>query len=414
MKVYYKIPVFFTYVLFAIILLTANSCNEKKSEARAKFSFDDDGMLLIKGERKFIIGSYHLPKTEDPFNTLASNGYNYTKVSDAAELNVAEENGLHAWIYTNSIKNEKKEEDEKRITSLVNEFKDHPALLFWEMEDEPSFTWNSAAPRISPEQMQETFDFIKQIDPDHLIITNHGPVNLISTLKKYNSSTDLVAVDVYPVIPHGIVPSYALYPDGLQGDLLNPYISQVGEYVDKMKNVVHDSKPIFMVLQGFSWEMLKPEEERDTSMILYPTYEESRFMAYNAIVHGANGIIYWGTNYTPQPSPFMDDLNLVTMELAEMQEVLASPTIDLNIKKEYHELMYSVDTGVEIMVKKAGGKTYLLTVNSDKNQVKVTLDGLINFKVASVLKENRTIKIENGKLTETYKPFGVHIYELDK
>ena len=413
MKIDYKIPGFFICTVFAILLLTTSSCNEKKDEIRAKFSFDEDGMLLIKGERKFIIGSYHLPKTEDPFNTLAFNGYNYTKVSDAAEIDAAGENDLYAWIYTNSIKNEKREEDEKRITSLVNEFKDHPALLFWEMEDEPSFTWNSAEPRISPEQMQETYDFIKQIDTEHLIITNHGPVNLISTLKKYNSSTDLVAVDVYPVIPHGIVPSYALYPDGLQGDLLNPYISQVGEYVDKMKKVVRDAKPIFMVLQGFSWEMLKPEEERDTSMILYPTYEESRFMAYNAIVHGANGIIYWGTNYTPQPSPFMDDLNKVTRELAEMQEVLAAPAIDLNIKKEYHELMYSVDAGVEIMVKKVGGKIYLLTVNSDKNPVKVTLDGLMNFSVASVLKENRTVKIEHGKLTDAYQPFGVHIYELD-
>jgi hypothetical protein len=110
----------------------------------------------------------------------------------------------------------------------------------------------------------------------------------------------------------------------------------------------------------------------------------------------------------------MDDLNLVTKELAEMQEVLAAPTIELNIKIEYHELMYSVDTGVEIIAKKVGGKTYLLTVNSDKNLVKVTLDGLMNFKVASVLKENRTIKIENGKLTDTYEPFGVHIYELEK
>lgn len=413
MKTYYKIPRFFTHVLFALILLSAISCNEKKKETIAKYSFGEDGMLLVKGERKFIIGSYHLPKTETPYNTLASNGYNYVRVKDGTEMDAAIENGLYAWIYTNSIKNEKREEDEKRITSLVNELKDHPALLFWEIEDEPSFTWNSAASRISPEQMQETYDFIKQIDSEHLIITNHGPVNLISTLQKYNSSTDLVACDVYPVIPHGIVPSYALYPDGLQGDLLNPYISQVGEYVDKMKKVVHDSKPIFMVLQGFSWEMLKPEEERDTSMILYPTYEESRFMAYNAIVHGANGIIYWGTNYTPQPSPFIDDLNFVTKELAEMQEVLAAPSIDLNLKKEYHELMYSVDAGVEMVAKKVGEKTYLFTVNSDKNPVKITLNGLMNFKEATVLKENRTIKIENGKLTDSYKPFGVHIYLLD-
>ena len=398
--------------MFAILLLVTNSCNEKKSETREKFSFDEDGMLTIKDERKFIIGSYHLPKTATPFKTLASNGYNYVRVNNAAEMDIADENGLYTWIYTNSITNEKEDEDIKRISTLVNQLKDHPALLFWEIEDEPAFTWNSAEPRVLPGQMQETYDFIKQIDPEHLIITNHGPVNLISTLQKYNSSTDLVACDVYPVVPHGIVPSYALYPDGLQGDLLNPYISQVGEYVDKMKKVVKESKPIFMVLQGFSWEMLKPEEKRDSTMILYPTYEESRFMAYNAIVHGANGIIYWGTNYTPQPSAFIDDLNKVTMELTEMQDVLAAPGIDLKITKEYHELMYSVDTGVEFITKIINDETYLISVNSDKNPVKVTFSGLDKYKSVTVLKENRSIEINEGQFTENYKPFGVHIYKL--
>ncbi|NOR74547.1 MAG: hypothetical protein GQ525_05260 [Draconibacterium sp.] len=414
MEKYNKIQRLSVYIMFSIILLIANSCNERNNETRANFNFDEDGMLVINGKRKFIIGSYYLPKTETPFNTLAANGYNYVRTKDAAGMDAAHKNNLYAWIYTKSITKEKKEEDIKRITNMVNELKNHPALLFWEMEDEPSFKWNSAASRISPEQMKETYDFIKQLDPEHLIITNHGPVNLISTLQKYNASTDLVACDVYPVVPYGIKPSYALYPDGLQCDLLNPYISQVGEYVAKMKKVVHNSKPVFMVLQGFSWEILKKESERDTSMILYPTYEESRFMAYNAIISGANGIIYWGTNYAPQPSPFINDLNKVTKELAEMQNVLAAPTVKLNIKKEYHELMYSVDTGVEILVKEVDGKTYLLAVNSDKNPVKVTLDGLIKFGGASVLKENRNLKVENGKLTDTFNPFDVHVYKLNK
>ncbi len=291
---------------------------------------------------------------------------------------------------------------------------DHPSLLCWEIADEPAFNWNNPEPRITHEKMLETYSLIKSQNSQHLVFTNHGPVNLISTLQKYNSSTDIVGVDVYPVIPHGITPTYALYPDGLQGDLLNPYISQVGEYVDKMKKVVNDSKPVFAVLQGFSWEMLKPEGERDLSMIQYPTFDESRFMAYNAIVHGANGILYWGTNYTPQPSSFIDDLNKVTKELAELQSVLASETVELKIEKEYHELMYSIDTGVEILVKKVNGKTYLLTVNSDKNPVKVSFSGLNEFNNAKVLNEERSIKIIENKLTDYYEPFGVHIYELIK
>ncbi len=179
-----------------------------------------------------------------------------------------------------------------------------------------------------------------------------------------------------------------------------------------MKRVVNHSKPVFMVLQAFSWEMLKKEEERDSTMINYSSFEESRFMAYNAIVHGATGILYWGSNYTPQPSPFMDDLNKVTRELAGMQEILSATNVELNIIKEYHELGYSVDTGIEVLAKKVNDTYYLISVNADKNPVKVSLTGLDKFDKANVLSEDRTVTIEQGLLTDSFGPFDVHIYEL--
>ncbi len=241
---------------------------------KGRFYYDDDGMLVINGKRTFIIGSYHHPKTYRPYEELAKHGYNYTRVkADKAELDSSHAHHLMTWMVTGSIKSDNRSADKERIALLVNRFKNHPSLLCWEMEDEPAFTWNSAEPRIKPEPLIETYRLIKKEDPHHPVITNHGPVNLISTLAKYNRSTDIVACDVYPVIPHGIEPTYALYPDSLQGDLLNPYISQVGEYVDKMKKVVNNAMPVFMVLQAFAWEMLKKEEDRDTTMILYPGYK---------------------------------------------------------------------------------------------------------------------------------------------
>jgi len=370
-------------------------------------------MLIIEDKRAFIIGSYHLPKSEKPYRELSENGFNYVRISpDKESLDRANEYDLKTWISVGSIKEGSEEDDKKRITEIIKNFEIHPALLCWEMVDEPAFTWGSAEPRVQPQPLKLTYDFINSLDNEHMIFTNHAPTNLISTLQKYNNSTNIVGVDVYPVLPYGIEPTYALYPDGLQGDLLNPYISQVGEYIDKMKKVVLNSKPIFAVLQGFSWEMLKPKNERTESMIQYPTYDESRFMAYNAIVHGANGILYWGMSYTPQPSAFISDLYKVTNELSEMQNVLSETNSELRISKNYHELMYSVDTGVECIVKEVDDKLYLISVNSDKNPVKVTFTGLHKFSKAEVLKENRSLKILDGELTDTYKPFGVHVYKI--
>ena len=397
-----------------ISLLSAKGCFEKAEAQTNKIRCDKDGMLVINHKRMFIIGSYYLPKAENPYQELAANGYNYIKVNGSrSELDSAQHHRLYTWISTGSVKNGN-QKDAGRISELVANTKDHPSLLCWEIEDEPAFTWNSADPRVTPEQMLETYHLIKQNDPEHLITTNHGPVNLVSTLQKYNSSTDIVSCDIYPVIPHGIRPDYALYPDGFQGDLLNTYISQVGEYADKMKEVVNGSKPVFMILQGFAWEMLKPESKRDKQMILYPTYAESRFMAFDAIVHGATGIVYWGTSFAPQPSGFMNDLNRVTKELAALQNVLASKNANQPIEKEYHELRYSVDRGVEFLAKKVQDKTYLITVNSDKNPVMITFHNLNKYKSVRVLNEDRSISLEGGTLTDQYKPFDVHIYELGK
>ena len=84
------------------------------------------------------------------------------------------------------------------------------------------------------------------------------------------------------------------------------------------------------------------------------------------------------------------------------------------INKEYHELGHSIDTGVEFITKELNGKTYLISVNSDKNPVKVTFSGLDKFKTVEILKENRSLKISRGELTEDFEPFGVHIYKLSE
>jgi hypothetical protein len=370
-------------------------------------------MLVIDGKRTFIIGSYYQYAGDEPFEEMAGDGYNYLRLGkDLSALDIAWAHGLHAWVSIGSIDPENREESSRQLRATVNELKNHPGLLCWETQDEPAFTWNSAELRVPPDQLIETYDLIKQEDPQHLVYMNHGPVNLISTLQKFNPATDIIACDIYPVIPRGIRLSYALFPDGKQGDLLNTYISQVGEYADKMRQVGGASKPLFMVLQGFSWEMLRAEEDRDPAMILYPSYEQTRFMTYNSIIHGANGILFWGTRFTPPEASFWDDLKRVTRELGDMHDVLSAPSLEMGVGKRYHELGNSVDAGVEILTKAVQEDVYLITANADRYPVKVTLSGLNNFQLARVLTEDRVLDIVGGELTDDYQPFDVHIYLL--
>jgi len=401
------------FIIWGALLMIA-ACQTRTHQIQQKVMIDDDGMLIINGQRTFIIGSYNLAKSGQPFQELADTGFNLVHVAaDSQQLNRAAAANLYAWISIGTIDTTDPEQSRNKLKALVTKFKDHLALLIWESVDEPAWTWNKAECRVPPEPFIEGYELVKSIDPQHVMYMNHAPVNLVSTLRKYNAGTDIVAWDIYPVVPCGLPPMYALFPDGMQGDLLNTTISQVGEYADKMRCVAGANKPLFAVLQGFAWEALR-NKDRDESKILYPTYEESRFMAFNAIIHGVNGINYWGTAYTPQPSEFWTTLKKVVAELASLQPVLSARTIQLKLNQTYHEMGHSLDAGVEILAKKANNSIYLITANADKNPVKVTLSGLTGYNRAKVHGENRAIQIGNGAMIESYAPFDVHIYQLEK
>lgn len=385
-------------------------------------AYDDDGMVTVDDRRTLIIGIYHMgskysPQSrEESLAELAEAGFNLVQSGAKQEdLDAIHAAGLMAWVSVGTLDLEKKEESATRLRRIIETVRDHPALAFLETVDEPAWTWKKAEPRVPAEALTEAYPIFKETDPIHLLYTNHAPTNLVETMRQYNAGTDIVAMDIYPVNPGGLREMYALFEDGHQGDLNNIYISQVGEYVDKMRRVAGPNRPLFMVLQAFAWEMLRePEGERDMSKVLYPLYPETRFMAFQSLIKGANGIIYWGSHYTPRDSQCWTDVKRVVREVADLADALSERTPNVSLDITYHEMGHSVDDGVQWMAKRHADKLYLFTCNADKNPCKATLSGdaFKKFTRCSVLHEDREMALQDGAITDVWKPFDVHIYEF--
>lgn len=383
-------------------------------------AYDTDGAITVDGKRTFIIGTYMVGNkytaptpTPELYKELADAGFNLVQAS-GENMDHAHAAGLMTWTGAGVIDLKDPEASGKQLAERVNAVKGHPSLAFLETSDEPAWTWMKVEPRITAEAFAKSYPIVRAADPNHLLYTNHAPTNLISTLVPYNAGTDIVAVDIYPVNPGNLKPQYALFEDGLQGDLNNTHISQVGEYCDKMRKVAGPDRPVFMVLQGFAWEMLTDEKERDPAKVLYPTFEQSRYMAWQSVIHGANGILYWGTFYTPQPSDCWAGIIRTTREIAGLREVIAQRKTTPQLEFVYHELGRSVDKGVEWIAKEHAGKLYLFTCNSDKSPCRATVKGVTGWKTAKVLNEDRTISVTNDQITENWPPFSVHLYELTR
>ncbi len=378
-------------------------------------AYDDDGMVTVNGKRTLIIGSYYQAKSDRPFGEMADAGFNLIRTGlNTEEMDKAQAAGLMTWTTVGTIELDKKEATSAALVKKVDSVKGHPALAILESVDEPAWTWKKAEARIPPEPFVQAYPIIKAADPNHLLYMNQAPTNLVKTMRAYNGGTDIVACDIYPVNPGGLKEMFALFEDGHQGDLNNTTLSQVGDYVDKMRKVTGPDRPLLMVLQGFAWEMLVPEEQRRDEKILYPSYAESRFMAFQALIKGANGIVYWGSGYTPQPSDFWTNLKRVTREVADLSGPLAERRTDLKLTVDYHEMGHSVDDGVQFLAKAYGEKLYLFTCNADRYRCKATLAGLDGWKTCKVVNEDRVVSIEKGAITDDWKRFDVHIYELSR
>lgn len=376
-------------------------------------AFDDDGAITVDGKRTLIVGSYYTAQTNRPYAELAEAGFNLVRVDNAEGLDKAQAANLLAWVTVGTLDPKDKQASTEKLAAAVRAVKDHPALAFLETVDEPAWTWMKAEQRVPAELFAEAYPIIKGIDPNHLLYMNQAPTNLVSTLRRYNAGTDVVAMDIYPVNPGGLMHTFALFADGYQGDLNNEQISQVGEYVDKMRKVTGPNRPLFMVLQGFAWEAIAEKSLRREEKILYPTYAQCRFMAFQSLIKGANGIIFWGTHSMPQPSQYWDDLKRVVREVADAAEPLAQRSVPLSVDVEYHEVGHSVDDGVQILLKDYQGKRYVFTCNADKNPCAATLSNLGNWSRCNCLNEaGRTLPIENGAITDTWVRFDVHVYEL--
>lgn len=363
---------------------------------------EGDGMLRIGGKRRFVLGLYQTPKGPDGLRAAADAGFQVIQGQpDRGFLDRVHAQGLKCWIATGS--------DPDRIRTIVSECRSHPAVLFWETEDEPSYQWNKPGPRVSAQRIRSAYALLKKLDPGRLVYLNHAPTNLVSTLRSYNPGGDILATDIYPVIPHGIRELYGLWPTGRQGDFADTHISQVGRYADKIRAVAGPSRATFMVLQAFAWENLR-EKDRDAAMVMYPTREQIRFMAWQAVVHGTNGILWWGLASNPEDSPVWADLMAVAREMRGHDEALSAQAVQLPVRLTYHDTGHSLDRGVEWIAKPAGRRYLVVLVNADPNPVDVAFEGYGGFGSAECVGCGDVVSSRHGYLRVRLRPYEVSLF----
>lgn len=279
----------------------------------------------------------------------------------------------------------------------------HPALLTWMADDEPDIYG------VPPEELEAQFDYIRSVDPNHLIVTNLScgfyydenfdfiPAALNGSREwyyQYAAVTDLLSFDFYPVTGWNR-PDWVYIPGPATEMLFNEY--------------ANSQKPVWAIVEAsdadLSWT---PPETRG------PTPEEMRFEVWHAVIHGATGIGYFTIAFNPFRWANIDqaieaEMTRTNGQLTALTEVILSMPPDLS-------LTVSEASGqtCNYMVRRSGNTYYLLVDNADMARQAATITATFDRQLGSVsvYDESRQIIPDGNSFTDSFAPLEVHIYEI--
>ena len=251
---------------------------------------------------------------------------------------------------------------------------------------------------------------VGRFDAEHIIWQNHAPRNSVGSMRKYNEAVDAAGCDIYPV---------PFSPTSGHSDLKDTNLSSVGAYTDRMRQA-SPGKSIWMVLQGFGWRGLSEERKNDPdrSKGRRPNFAETRFMAYDAVVYGANAILYWGTHSIEKESLLWRDLMKTARELRALEPGIVGERPVTSPVAVADETSGSIDEqGPVLMLRKTGQYWVLITVNEHSQG--------ISFKISKLPEELEGTKlyrlysdemhlVENGGFHDGIRGFGVNVYATSR
>ena len=366
---------------------------EVNPPAAREVTFREDHVMLIDGKPFFPLGVWSVgggKSNQEKAKRIAEAGFNIAMAGSAGADRIDDyaEHGMMVVLSVLEKLPQFKDAEhfarwDMKYRKTLQKYQAHPSLVAYFSIDEPA--WIGA----SSKDIQAACEYIRKIDPYRPIMLNEAPRGEIPAIRHFAIAADVYGVDIYPVPepnPHS----------GLD----DKYMTCVGKYVDRCREVVYDRKPIWMTLQAFAWNRLTRSGKEQPN---HPTEHQNRFMAYNAIAHGATGLFWWGICRGKEENwDFVAELGKTVWELRKMSAILVAETVrPAALKSSVPE--------VNILHKRLDGVDWFIAVNESNKDVAAEFSGA-GDKTLNVFFENRKVDPVSGVFQDSFKAYDVHIY----
>jgi hypothetical protein len=362
-------------------------------DVRPTAFIDEHRRLILDGKPFFPIGTYWGRITEDELKLYADSKFNclmpYNRPT-REQMDLAGNLGLKV-IY--SIKDyyyrtkwcpksiRSVADEEPMVRQTVRQFRDHPALLAWYLNDE---LVKPFLPRLEAHQK-----WVTEEDPNHPTWVVLGEAG-IADVADFLHTFDVIGTDPYPI-------------DRRSAAMAAQWTMSTFRQVD-------GARPMWQVPQIFNFSAYERAEKHRT-----PTYAEKRSMAWQCICEGATGLVFYSwfdvkdRTYDVPFDTQWQDLKRMAAEIDVAAPVLLSvePTPAVSV-----QCRPNAPRWLHWLVRSHGGKTVLFVVNNGDGEGQATFTLDREIKGVTVPAEKRTIQPKGKSFQDNFRKLDVRMYEL--
>ncbi len=343
---------------------------------------------------------------------------------ERARLDAAAQHGLDCWVWLGSLTNlppGAPSAQERLLTQVVEGLRQHPALGAWKGQDEPRNPFD-ARKSVPAANLARGHRVVNALDPDHPLVVVQAPRGSVQGLVPYRPAFDIAGVDIYPVG----------YPPGVHTDQKNKDISVVGDVARWIKQAA-GAKPFWMTLQ-IAWSGVIPTAKNPNLVPRFPSPAELRFMAYQAIVNGARGLVFFGGHLTEVMSPADAtagwNWSFWERTLRPLVQELSSDSLGPALSAAPgRSTVTASSSDLEVATRRSGAFLFVIALRRGGKTTRVTLSGLprsvrggqVLFEyvqdpppppIDATRQKFRSIAVTGGALSDWFAPHDVHVYRF--
>jgi len=257
------------------------------------------------------------------------------------------------------------------LLTIVETFKDHPALLGWWVFDEPvsGIKW-----------LKGLCDAVREADPYHPVFVNWCDRGHGWTADMGDVTGDVNCLDGYYINCYDYTPREAFL--------------KIGGHCTEMTDDAKTRGNVVAYINGIhGW----------ASAIREPSPEENIFVTYVSLIRGAR-MLYYYMWAPPASSALRESFKPLCLEIEALTPIVANPEVKERVACDNERIDYTAF--------QAKDGLYVIALNTDENDETATFHVEGAKGEALVLFEDRRRGIEGGSFQDTFKPIERHVYRI--